>query len=124
MVVVLAGEEQLGALSPVLPLEARQVAVEFERELLVPGLVDERDELDEVVRPLRQVVPEGELGPQAVGLAEDALGRALVVPEARCLRQRVEFGETAFLDGEVKDAPMSPGSAQRDPGWLRDPPTP
>jgi hypothetical protein len=106
--VVLAREEELGPLAGVVRGEGGGVAIQLGRELVVAGLLDERDELDEVVGALREVLPEADLRPEAVGPTEDALGRALVVPETGIEGQRVEFGETTFLDREVKDAPMSP----------------
>ena len=54
---------------------------------------------------------------QAVGLAQDLLRGALVVPEPGFLGQRVELGDARFLGLEVKDAPRSTGSARPGRGW-------
>jgi len=97
--VVVAREQELGPLAGVIALELGTVALELGAELGVLGLLDERDELDEVVGALRQVSPEGDLGPQAVGLAEDPLRGPPVVPEAGLARQLVELGEARVLGG-------------------------
>ena len=123
-VVILAREEELRPLAGVLRLERIRVAPELRRQLDVAGLLDQREQLDEVVRALRQVMPKGDLRAQPICLAADALSRPPVVPEAGLLRQRIEFGEASLPCREVKDAPRWPGSALRDPGWRRDPSTP
>ena len=51
----------------------------------------------EVVGARQQVLPGLDLGAQAVGLAQDLLGAALVVPEAGFLGQRLELGDARLL---------------------------
>jgi hypothetical protein len=41
--------------------------------------------------------PQLDLGPEAVGLTENPLGRALIVPEAGRARLRVELGDASLL---------------------------
>ncbi len=63
------------------------------------------------------MTPEAELFAESFRLAQDALSRALIVPESGLADARVELRQAALLGGEVKDAPMSPGSVRRDPGF-------
>jgi hypothetical protein len=56
------------------------------------------------------MAPECQFLAQPLGLAENLLGSALIVPEAGLTAAGVEFGQALFLDLEVKDAPTSPGS--------------
>ena len=122
--VVLAGEQERGALAGEVLLEGRGVAVELGLELGVAGFVGQlegrlRGRRRASARP-RQVV---DLLAQAVGFAEDLLGAALVVPEPGLLGQRLELGDARFLRLEVKDAPRSTGSARPGRGWWTRPPS-
>jgi hypothetical protein len=110
--VVLAGEQQGGALPAEVLLERGGIPVELGLELGI-GAVGEQLERDlEIVGTGQQVAPRVELGAEAVGLAKDLLGAALVVPEAGFLGQRLESGDPLGLGLEVKDAPRSTGSAR------------
>jgi hypothetical protein len=97
--VVLAGEEEGRPFTGEVGREGVCVAVELGGKLRVAGLLDEGDELDEVVGALAEVVPEGDLGAEAVGLAEDALRRALVVPEAGSSDEGVELRDARLFGG-------------------------
>jgi hypothetical protein len=118
--VVLAREEEGGPLASEVPLEGGCRPVELGRQLLVTGFLDELEGRKKVVDAGLEPTPELDLGPQAVGFAEDLLGGSLVVPEAGLARQRFELGDPALLGGKVKDAPRSTGSARPDRGpWTR-----
>ena len=121
--VVLAGEQQGGPLAREVGLEGGGVALELGVELGVGHLVEQLDGGAEVGGTGQQVTPGVDLGAQAVGLAEDLLGAALVVPETRLLGQRVELGDARLLRLEVKDAPRSTGSVQPGRGWRTCPPS-
>jgi hypothetical protein len=56
-------------------------------------------ELDEVARALRQVTPRRDLRAQRIGLAQDALGGAGVVPEVGLGGRLVEAAESLLLGG-------------------------
>ncbi len=120
---MLAAEQEQGPLALVLGCDRGEVAVELGLELGVARLLDERNQLDEIVSTTSKVAPRGELGAEIVGLAEDALGCALIVPEPWRGRLRIQLGKPALLGVEVKDAPRSTGSAPRDPGWRWRPPS-
>jgi hypothetical protein len=122
--VVLAGEEQLGALPIEVPGEGLALAIALGRELLVAGLPDELAERLELGGAALEAAPQLDDGPLGVGLAEDPLGGSLVVPEARDRRQRFELAEVALPGGKVKDAPTSTGSARPGRGRLRRPSVP
>jgi hypothetical protein len=109
---VLAGEEESRPLAPEIGLQARDLPVELRRKLRVTGLLDELEGGEEVFDTTLEAAPELDLGPEAVGLAEDLLGSALVVPEAGLAGQRLELRDAPFLGLEVKDAPRSTGSAR------------
>jgi hypothetical protein len=64
-----------------------------------------------------EATPQRQLLAQALGFAQDLLGRALIVPEARFADVRIELGQAVFLCLEVKDAPMLPGSVLPDRGF-------
>jgi len=109
---VLAREEERRSLATEIGLEARDDTIELRRQLRVTGLVDELEGREEVVDAALEPAPQLDLGSEAVGLAEDLLGSALVVPEARLAGQRLELRDAPFLGLEVKDAPRSTGSAR------------
>ena len=69
------------------------VALELGLELGVGGSSTQLDGGEQVVGAGRQVAPGGDLDREAVGLAEDLLGGAAVLPEAGLLGQRLEFGD-------------------------------
>ena len=81
MVVVLAREQQRGALPAEFGLERFRVPVELGFELGIGGLVEELDGGLEVGGTREQATPRLDLGAQAIGLAQDLLGGPLVVPE-------------------------------------------
>jgi hypothetical protein len=80
-VVVLAGEQQGGAFPAELGLQRGRIAVQLGFEIGVRGLVEQLDGGLEVVGARQEAAPNVELGTKGVRLAEDRLGRALVVPE-------------------------------------------
>jgi len=120
---VLTGEQERGPLAAEIGLERCRVALELRLEVGVGGLVEELEGGLEVGDPSQQVTPGFDLGAQAVGLAEDLLGAALVVPESRFLGQAFELGDPLLLGLEVKDAPRSTGSVQPGRGWRTRPPS-
>jgi hypothetical protein len=118
--IVLPREQERGPLSIEVPFELGRRPVELGRQLVVAGLLDQLEGREEIVDPRLEAAPQLDLGPKAVGLAQDLLGAALVVPEAGLAGQRLELGDTRFLGLEVKDAPRSTESAP--PGrerWTR-----
>jgi hypothetical protein len=120
---MLAGEQQRGPFAGEVGLQTGRVTIQLRLELRVGGFGEELDGRLEVRGARRQVLPEGDLGAQAVGLAEDLLGDALVVPEAGLLGQFVELGDAGSLRLEVKDAPRSTGSVRPSRGWRTCPPS-
>lgn len=94
---MLAAEQQQGSLSLVVRRDRGEVPIQLLREVGVAGLLDQGDDLDQVVRAPGKVSPRGELGAQVVRLAKDALGGALIVPEAGLGGLRVELGEPELL---------------------------
>jgi hypothetical protein len=120
---VLAGEQQGGALPAELGLERRGVAVQLGLELGIGRLVQELDRDLEVVGARQQTAPGVDLGTERIGLAEDLLRSALVLPEPGLERQRVELGDAFGLGVEVKVAPRSTGSVRPGRGRRRYPPS-
>jgi hypothetical protein len=118
--VVLAGEEERGPLPVEFLLEIGCCPVQLRGQLIVAGLLDQLEGREEIVDPRLEAAPQLDFGPQAIGLAEDLLGRALVIPEPGLAGQRLELGDTCFFCLEVKDAPRSTESAPpgREP-WTR-----
>jgi hypothetical protein len=92
-IVVLAREDQRRPLAPECGVEIGVPGLELSGELGIVGFLDQRDQLDEVVGALLEPAPQVDLGTKAVGLAEDLLGGALVVPEAGRLGLGVELRE-------------------------------
>ena len=90
---MLAGEQQRGPLAPEVLLERCGVLLELGFELGVGTLCEQLERDLEVVGAGQQIPPGIELGTQAVGLAQDLLGAALVVPEAGFLGQRLELAD-------------------------------
>jgi hypothetical protein len=121
--VVLAGEQEGGPLTAEIGLERRGIAVQLRLEIRIGSLVEEFEGRLEIVDTGQDVAPDLDLGAQAVRLAQDLLGAALVVPEPGFLGQRLELGDAPLLDLEVKDAPRSTGSVQPGRGWRRRPPS-
>src|SRR6185369_10144179 len=118
--VVLAGEQERRPLATEVRLEGRDLAIELGGQLGVAGFLDELERREEVVGAGLEAPPQVDLRAEAVGLAEDLLGSALVVPEPGLAGQRLQLGDAAFLGLEVKDAPRSTESARpgREP-WTR-----
>jgi len=121
--VVLAGEQQGRPLALEVGVEPGEVTFQLGFELGVGRFVEQVDGGQQVVGAGQQVLPRGDLGAEAVGLAKDLLGGPPVVPEAGLLGQRLDLRDTRFLGLEVKDAPRSTGSVQPGPGWRRLPPS-
>jgi len=90
-------------------------------ELCVAGLLGQLDRGLEVIGPREDARPELDVGPEAVGLAQDVLCGPAVLPETRLRRACVELGQARLLAREVKDAPRSIGSAPRGRGRARRP---
>jgi hypothetical protein len=120
---VLAREQEGGALAAEVGLEGRGVALDLRFELGVRRLIEQLDGRPEVGGAGPELLPQGDLGAEAVGLAEDLLGGPLVVPEAGLEGQRVELGDAGLLRLEVKDAPRSTGSVRPGRGWRTRPPS-
>ena len=121
--VVLAREEEGRPFAAEILLERGGIPFELGLELGIGGFVEQFERDLEVARAGQQVLPRIELGAEAVGLAKDLLGAALVVPEARFLGQRLERGDALGLGLEVKDAPRSSGSVRPGRGRRRRPPS-
>jgi hypothetical protein len=119
--VVLAIEEQLRPLSGEVPFEGRVFPIELGAELGIVRLLQELDGGLEVGRAGEETGPQLDLGTEAVGLSEDLLGAALVVPEAGFAGQRLQLCEARLSGWKVKDAPRSTGSAPPGRGRLRRP---
>jgi len=119
--IVLAVEEQLRPLAREVAFEDRALLVELGAQLGVIGLLEELGGRLEVGRSGQQAGPQLDLGAKAVGLSEDLLGGALVVPEAGLAGQRLQLGEASLSCRKVKDAPRSTGSAPPGRGRLRRP---
>jgi hypothetical protein len=118
--VVLAAEEQGGSFSTEVALERRGGPIELRGQLRIAGLLNELEGREQIVDAGLEPAPQLDLGPEAVGLAEDLLGTSLVVPEPGFAGQRLELGDPAFLRRKVKDAPRSTGSARPGRGlWTR-----
>ena len=122
-IIVLAGEEERGALAVEIGLEGDRIAVELGLEVRIRGVVEELDDREQVVGAGQEVTPRVQLGPEVVGLAQDLLGTALVVPEPWFLGQRLELGDALCLGLEVKDAPRSIGSVRPGRGRRTRPPS-
>src|SRR5204863_5895347 len=103
-------------------LEVIDGPVDLGLELGVAGLLGKLEGGPEIVRATQHPRPQLDLGPEAIGLAEDVLGCAAVVPEAGLGGARLERGQAFLLAGEVKDAPRSIGSAPPGRGRARRPP--
>jgi hypothetical protein len=63
--------------------------LELAAELRIPGFLNELERREDVVGPPLQVSPKPDLIAERAGLAEHLLGRSLVVPESRCVRERL-----------------------------------
>ena len=90
---MVAREQQGGPFPPEVPLEGRRVLLELGLELGVRTLCEQLERDLEIVGAGQQIPPRVELGTQSVGLAQDLLGAALVVPEAGFLGQRLELAD-------------------------------
>ena len=96
-------------------LEICGFAVDIGLGLRIRVRVEQAEQLDEIGRSLLEAPPERDLVTQALGLSQDGLGSALVIPERRIGRSRVQSGQSLVFGPEVKDAPTSTGSAPRGP---------
>ena len=113
--VVVAGEQQQRPLPREVLLQRRDVTVQLGLELRVRGIGEQRRQLLDRGRACLEPAPGFDLVAETLGLLQDGLCRALVVPEAGFLRPGVELGDPRLGGPEVKDAPRSTGSARRDP---------
>jgi hypothetical protein len=109
--VELAIEQEEGPLALELGLQGAGLALDIGLGLRIGGVGEEVQELGQVIGPLLERAPQGDLVAQALGLAGDLLGGALVVPEPGFDRAGVELRDAGLLGGQVKDAPRSTGSA-------------
>jgi hypothetical protein len=96
-IVVLAGEEELRPLSVEIPFEGGGLAIQLRGQLGIARFLDELKCREEVLGTRVEAAPELDLGSKSIGFAENPLRRALVVPEARCCRLRVEVGDAPLL---------------------------
>lgn len=96
-------------------LEVRGLAVDVGLRLRIRVVIEEAEQLDEIVGALLEAPPERELVAQALGLSQNGLGSALVIPEGRIGRSRIQSGQALVFGPEVKDAPTSTESAPRGP---------
>jgi hypothetical protein len=119
--VVLAVEEELRPLSTEVAFQRRAFPIELGAQLGVVGLLEELGGRLEIPGTGEEAVPEIDLGAEAVGLAKDLLGGALVVPEAGLAGQGLQIGKARLPGRKVKDAPTSTGSAPPGRGRLRRP---
>jgi hypothetical protein len=97
--VVLAGEEQQGALPGKLRAERVRLAGDVGLGVRVRAVGEEPKQLLEVVRALLEGAPELDLVAQSLGLADDLLRGALVVPEAGFDGAGVERLDAQLLGG-------------------------
>ena len=96
-------------------LQVRGLAIDVGLGVRIRALIEQAEQLDEIVGALLEAPPERDLIAQAFGLAQDGLGSALVIPEGRIGRSRIQNGQSRVLGPEVKDAPTSTVSAPRGP---------
>jgi hypothetical protein len=122
MFVVLAREQQRRPLPREVLLECGGVALELRLKLRIGGFGEQLDRRLEIGRACLEAAPQVDLGSQAIRLAEDLLGAALVVPEAGLEGQRVELRDAIGLRVEVKAAPRSTGSDRPGRGRRTRPP--
>ena len=88
---MLPGEEQGGPFPPEVLFERGRVPFQFGLELRVRAFVEQLERDLEIVGSGQQIPPGVELGAEAVGLAQDLLGAALVVPEPGLGGQRLQL---------------------------------
>jgi len=119
--IVLAVEEQLRPLAGEVAFEGRALSVELGAQLGIIGLLEELGGRLEVGDSGQQAGPQLDLGAEAIGLAKDLLGGALIVPEPGFAGQRLQLGEASLSCRKVKDAPRSTGSAPPGRGRLQRP---
>jgi hypothetical protein len=97
--VVLAVEQEEGPLALELGLQGAGLALDVGLGLGVGGVGEQVEELGQVVGPLLERAPQGDLLAQALGLAGDLLGGALVVPEPGLDRAGIELRDARLLGG-------------------------
>jgi hypothetical protein len=97
--VVLAGEQQRRALALEVRRERVGLALELRCQLGISALLDQLERRKNVVDALLDAAPELDLRAEAVRLAEDLLGAALVVPEPGLGRLGLELRGARFLGG-------------------------
>jgi hypothetical protein len=114
--IVLTREQQRGPLTPEVGLQRRGILVELCLEPRIGLFVQQLECRLEVRGTREETLPRFDLGTEAVGLAKDLLGGALVVPEPRLEGQCVELPDALLFGLEVKGAPRSTGSARRGRG--------
>jgi hypothetical protein len=99
VLVVLAGEQERGALALEITAQGLGFAIELCRQVRVLAFREEVEERGEIVGAALELAPRADLGAQAVSLPKDLLGGALVVPEAGLEGLPVERGEALFPGG-------------------------
>jgi hypothetical protein len=97
--VVLAGEEQERPLALELGAEGVGLAFDVRLGLGIGRVREQVQQLLEVGGALLQGSPEGDLVAQALGLANDLLRGALVVPEARLDGAGIQLRDARLLGG-------------------------
>jgi hypothetical protein len=115
-IVVLAGEQQRRALPLEVCGECLAIPIQFCNELRVIRLFDQLDQRLQLLGPAQQVTPQADFGFETVGLAQDLLRAAAVLPESWRECQGVELIDPRLFPREVKGAPRSSESAQPGPG--------
>jgi hypothetical protein len=119
--IVFTREQERGPLPAEISVKARRLGVELRRQLRIGRFLDELEGREQVVGPTFEIAPQLDLRSEGARLAENLLGRPLVVPEPGLCRQPLEMRGARLFRPEVKDAPRSTGSAPRDPGLWTSP---
>jgi hypothetical protein len=99
VLVVFTGEQESGALALEGATQRVGLAIQLRGEVRVVVLREQIEDRDQIRGARFEVAPRGDLGAEAVSLAKDLLGGALVVPESWFLRLRVQARECGFLGG-------------------------
>jgi hypothetical protein len=87
---VLTVEEEARSLATEVVVEGGCLAVELGGQLRVGRFLDQLERGQEILCPRLETAPQLDLGPQAIGFAEDLLGYPLVIPETGLRRLRLE----------------------------------
>jgi hypothetical protein len=95
--VVLAREEELGALPLEVLFECCRLAVELRGQLGIGRFLDELQGGQQVLGPAVETTPQLDLRSETIGVTKDPLGCPLVVPEAGGARLRLQLGDPLLL---------------------------